>query len=274
MGRKLQLCWLNPCVWALSDDFSNLRIFRSVAYMRLTWLMALGGVWGISYLCVRQYGKGIIGSLDVGVRRIYRPAVALLLLICSGTAYAAQPMVDHSNPDQTAMTFSEVPYAEEVVCTGRSAEVYPDTEAGTVSGRAAYQFQNTSGKEQTVDFGINPGYTVFSVEANGEKVPFSVSSYQEYNEAMLEATIPAGEQVELVVEYSGFPRENSNTSVLQGSVEISKTYLCLQNADLSPRLINVMPDEGMYPTTIEITLPSSMTVIPFGSSKSRKSWGE
>ncbi len=272
-AENWQLCWLNPCVWALSDDFSNLRIFRSVAYMRLTWLMALGGVWGISYLCVRQYGKGIIGSLAVGVRRIYRPAVALLLLICSGTAYAAQPMVDHSNPDQTAMTFSEVPYAEEVVCTGRSAEVYPDTEAGTVSGRAAYQFQNTSGKEQTVDFGINPGYTVFSVEANGEKVPFSVSSYQEYNEAMLEATIPAGEQVELVVEYSGFPRENSNTSVLQGSVEISKTYLCLQNADLSPRLINVMPDEGMYPTTIEITLPSSMTVIPFGSSKA-ESLGE
>lgn len=272
-AENWQLCWLNPCVWTLSDDFSNLRIFRSVAYMRLTWLMALGGVWGISYLCVRQYGKGIIGSLAVGVRRIYRPAVALLLLICSGTAYAAQPMVDHSNPDQTVMTFSEVPYAEEVVCTGRSAEVYPDTEAGTVSGRAAYQFQNTSGKEQTVDFGINPGYTISSVEANGKEVPFSVSSYQEYNEAMLEATIPAGEQVELVVEYSGFPRENSNTSVLQGSVEISETYLCLQNADLSPRLINVMPDEGMYPTTIEITLPSSMTVIPFGSSKA-KSLGE
>ena len=26
-----QLCWLNPCVWALSDDFSNFRSFRSVA---------------------------------------------------------------------------------------------------------------------------------------------------------------------------------------------------------------------------------------------------
>ena len=38
-----QLCWLNPCVWALSDDFSNFRIFRSVAWMRLTWLAALAG---------------------------------------------------------------------------------------------------------------------------------------------------------------------------------------------------------------------------------------
>lgn len=54
-----QLCWLNPCVWALSDDFSNVRIFRSVGYMRLTWLLALAGVWTLSWLCVRQYGKGL-----------------------------------------------------------------------------------------------------------------------------------------------------------------------------------------------------------------------
>ena len=47
-----QLCWLNPCVWALSDDFSNLRVFRSVAWMRLTWLLALAGVWTVSYLCI------------------------------------------------------------------------------------------------------------------------------------------------------------------------------------------------------------------------------
>ena len=103
-----QLCWLNPCVWALSDDFSNLRIFRSVAYMRLTWLAALAGIWAVSYLCVRRYEKGLLGSLAQNARRAYRPAVALLLLIGSGAAYAAQPFVDHSNPDLMAMTFYEI----------------------------------------------------------------------------------------------------------------------------------------------------------------------
>lgn len=78
-----QLCWLNPCVWALSDDFSNFRIFRSVSWMRLTWLAALAGVWAVSYLCIRQYGKGVLGSLAASTRRIYRPAIALLLLFCS-----------------------------------------------------------------------------------------------------------------------------------------------------------------------------------------------
>ena len=260
-----QLCWLNPCVWALSDDFSNFRVFRSVAWMRLTWLAALVGVWTISYLCIRQYGKGIFGSLARSVRRIYRPAVALALLACSGTAYAAQPFIDNSNPDLTVMSFYEIPYAEGVTFLSRSAQVFPDTDAGTVTGRASYQFQNTSGQEQSISFGINPGYTISNVKANGVDVPFTVSDYQEYNEALLEVTIPAEEEVELTMEYSGFPQESMPT--MQGGKELSSEYLCLENSALSPRVMNVLPGEAGYPTTIEITLPASMIAIPFSSSE-------
>lgn len=264
-----QLCWLNPCVWALSDDFSNIRIFRSVGYMRLTWLVALLGVWSLSWMCIRQYGKGLLGSLRQSMRRVYRPAIVLLLLACSGTAYAAQPFVDHSNPDETVMSFEELPYAEDLVCTGRSAQVFPDVQAGTLSGQASFQFENTSGKEQTVAFGVTPGYEITHVQANGEDVPFSLSDYQEYNEAKLEVTLPAEEDVELTMDYAGFPQESSMMSTMQGSMEISGNYLCLENAALSPRLMNVLPDEEMYPTTIEITVPSSMTVVPFGSSEAK-----
>ena len=260
-----QLCWLNPCVWALSDDFSNFRVFRSVAWMRLTWLAALVGVWTISYLCIRQYGKGIFGSLARSVRRIYRPAVALALLACSGTAYAAQPFIDNSNPDLTVMSFYEIPYAEGVTFLSRSTQVFPDTDAGTVTGRASYQFQNTSGQEQSISFGINPGYTISNVQVGGTDVPFTVSDYQEYNEALLEVTIPAEEQVELTMEYSGFPQESMPT--MQGGKELSSEYLCLENSALSPRVMNVLPGEAGYPTTIEITLPASMIAIPFSSSE-------
>ena len=260
-----QLCWLNPCVWALSDDFSNFRVFRSVAWMRLTWLSALAGVWTVSYLCIRQYGKGLFGSLARSVRRIYRPAVALVLLACSGTAYAAQPFIDQSNPDLTVMSFYEIPYAEGVTFLSRSAQVFPDAAAGTVTGRASYQFQNTSGQEQSISFGINPGYTISNIQANGADVPFTVSDYQEYNEALLEVTIPAEEEVELTMEYSGFPQESMPT--MQGGKELSSEYLCLENSALSPRVMNVLPGESGYPTTIEITLPASMIAIPFSSSE-------
>ncbi len=260
-----QLCWLNPCVWALSDDFSNFRVFRSVAWMRLTWLAALTGVWTVSYLCIRQYGKGMFGSLARSVRRIYRPAVALVLLACSGTAYAAQPFIDQSNPDLTVMSFYEIPYAEGVTFLSRSAQVFPDTSAGTVTGRASYRFQNTSGQEQSISFGINPGYTISNVQANSTDVPFTVSDYQEYNEALLEVTIPAEEEVELTMEYSGFPQESMPT--MQGGKELSSEYLCLENSALSPRVMNVMPGEAGYPAEIEITLPASMIAIPFSSSE-------
>lgn len=262
-----QLCWLNPCVWALSDDFSNVRIFRSVGYMRLTWLLALSGMWTLSWLCVRQYGKGLLGSLRQNIRRIYRPAIVVILLACSGTAYAAQPFVDHSNLDETAMTFAELDYAEGVVCTARSAQVFPDVQAGTLSGQASYWFANTSGKEQVVAFGVTPGYEISHVQANGEDAPFTLSDYQEYNEAKLEVTIPAEKSVELTLDYAGFPQENRMMSTMQGSMEISEEYLCLENAALSPRLMNVLPAGALYPTTIEITLPEQMTVIPFGDSE-------
>ena len=260
-----QLCWLNPCVWALSDDFSNFRVFRSVAWMRLTWLAALAGVWTVSYLCIRQYGKGIFGSLAQSVRRIYRPAVALALLACSGTAYAAQPFIDNSNPDLTVMSFYEIPYAEGVTFVRRTAQVFPDTDAGTVTGRASYRFQNTSGQEQSISFGINPGYTISNVQVGGTDVPFTVSDYQEYNEALLEVTIPAEEEVELTMEYSGFPQESMAT--MQGGKELSSEYLCLENSALSPRVMNVLPGEAGYPAEIEITLPASMIAIPFSSSE-------
>ena len=260
-----QLCWLNPCVWALSDDFSNFRVFRSVAWMRLTWLAALAGVWTVSYLCVRQYGKGLFGSLARGVRRAYRPVIALALLACSGTAYAAQPFIDHSNPDLTVMSFYEIPYAEGVTFLSRSAQVFPDTAAGTVTGRASYRFENTSGQEQSISFGVNPGYTISNVRVGGADVPFTVSGYQEYNEARLEVTIPAEEQVELTMEYSGFPQESLPT--MQGGKELSADYLCLENSALSPRVMNVLPGENGYPAAIEITLPASMTAVPFGSSE-------
>ena len=189
------------------------------------------------------------------------------MLACSGVAYVAQPMVDNSNPDQMAMTFYEMAYLDGVICTGRSAQVFPDISDGTVRGKASYSFENSSRQEQRVAFGVTPGYTISNVQANSEAVPFSVGDYQEFNEALLEVTLPAKAQIELTMEYSGFPRENRNLSSDQGNAEISGTYLQLENATLSPRLLNVLPDENIYPTKMEITLPASMVAIPFGSSR-------
>ncbi len=261
-----QLCWLNPCVWAMSDDFTNFRLFRTVAWMRLTWLGILAGVWGVSYLCIRRYGKGLLGSLGRSVRRVWRPAIALALLVCSGTAYAAQPFYDNSNPDLTAMTLYELDYAEGVTFLDRTVQVFPDTEAGAVEGRAVYRFQNTSGKEWTACFGVDPGYDL-TASVGGEAVPAVRTGYEESNMALWEIALPADGEVELTLEYGGFPKDWNLSSTVQGDPEISGIYLCLENQRLFPYLLNVLPGDEDYPTTVEVTLPGAMLAIPFGTSE-------
>lgn len=112
--------------------------------------------------------------------------IALLLLACSGAAYAAQPFFDNSNPDLTASRLFELEYAEGVTCSRRTAQVFPDTAAGTVEGRAAYQFQNTSGQGWTVCFGVDPGYDITSARANGAEISPVRTGYEESNMALWE----------------------------------------------------------------------------------------
>ena len=259
-----QLCWLNPAVWALSDDFTNFRIFRSVAYMRLTWLLGLMGVWALSYLSVRRYGKGLFRSLVCNAKRIYRPLLALGLLLCCGWTFLAQPFLDRSNPDLSVMSFYELPYQEGLTCLGRTADVEPNLSAGTVSGTATYRFQNTSHETRMAAFGIDPGYRIESAQIAGQDVPYTIGEYQETNMALLEVTLPETESFELVISYHGFPQEWNLLSTMQGGDEISESYLCLENQTLAPYLFNVASPDGVLPATIEITLPKQMMAIPFG----------
>ena len=50
---------------------------------------------------------------------------------------------------------------------------------------------------------------------------------------------------------------------MQGEPEISREYLRLENQNLSPILLDVSVLTGIWPFTVEITLPGQMVVIPF-----------
>ncbi len=263
--EKWQLCWLNPCVWAVSDDFSNYRILRSVAYLRLTWLVVLIGVWTLSYLCTRQYGKGALGSLLHHSRRAYRPLLAAALLVCGGLLYVGQPFVDRSTAEMDyEFLFCSEPL-EAVTCSSRYADVRPDPKTGCVYGQAKFQLQNTSGQEQDAQFQIDPGYKITSVRANGADVPFSVDSYQAMGEKMFTVTLPAEAEIELVIDYGGFPQEWNLVSTTQGSTEISDTYMSLENHQLSPAPFDVLYTGETLPAVMDIVLPGHMTPVLFGS---------
>lgn len=271
-SQNWQLCWINPSVWAISDDFSNDRLFRSVAYVRLTWLAALCGLWAVSYLCVRRYEKGAFSSLTRNARRVYRPLIAIALLSCGGVAYAAQPFIDSSKELLDFESYYNFEYNEFVACSEMYTDVRPDVRTGSLYGTAAYQIQNTSGETQAVQFWTNPGYTFTSVRANGSDIPFTVNDDDDFNTKTVDVELPANEEIELVIEYGGFPREWNIISNMQGEPEISDIYMCLENDVLSPAPRDFFYRDGTLPHTMDITLPGQMTPVPFGNEAASLLW--
>ena len=121
-----------------------------------------------------------------------------------------------------------------------------------------------------VAFAINPGYEVNSVQANGQPVPFEIDNYQESNMALLNVTIPDLESIDLCFDYQGFPQDWNLMETMQGKPEISSKYLCLENQTLAPMIMNVGTADGLFSSITDITLPDTMTVIPFGLAEAKK----
>lgn len=265
-SQNWQLCWLNPCVWAISDDFSNFRLFRSVAYVRLTWLLALAGLYTLSYLCIRRYGKGLLGSLARSARRVYRPALALALLCCAAAAYIHQPFIDHSK-ELIDGSYFDVDALEGVTCSSRYADVHPDPKTGRLYGKASYQIQNNTGHSQDVRFATKPGYRITSVRANGVDVPFSMDTEEEQNAVRFTVTLPDAPEIDLQIGYGGFPRDWNIVSTMQGEPEISADYMKLENYVLAPAPYDFFYRDGTLPAVMDLTLPGRMTPILFGDGK-------
>ena len=198
-----QLCWLNPILFALSDDFSNVRLFRTIAYARLTWLLGLSGLYAVSYLCIRQYGKGIFGSLGRSVRRVYRPAIAALLLAAAGLSYVGQPFYDQSSPD-LSQNILDADYDEDLTLSRQYAEVVPDPRTGCLHGRAVYQLQNAGGQEKTLEMILAPGYALSSVLVNGQETAYADTDIQLDNGRVVQIPLPAAPEIELELTYGGF----------------------------------------------------------------------
>ena len=111
------------------------------------------------------------------------------------------------------------------------------------------------------------GYDIKSARAKGAEISPPAPATRSPTWLCGEIVLPADSAVELVLEYGGFPQELEHCEATQGSPEISGAYLCLENQNLMPYLAQCSARGQDYPTTVELTVPGSMTVIPFGTSE-------
>jgi len=242
-----QLCWLNPILFALSDDFSNIRLFRTIGYARLTRLLALSGIYAVSHLCVRQYGKGIVGSFSVSVQQVYHPVIAVLLLFSAEIFYARQPFYDNSSPDLSCHVL-DAEYDPELTCSKLYADVHPNAKTGFVSGKVVYKLQNASGQEKTLEFVIDPGYSISSLLVNNYKAEYTHTDIQMTGGQVVTVALPSDHKVELEVVYDRFPREWNLCVYNPGEPEISDTYMRMENWLIFPTLRNVLTSGGLDST--------------------------
>ncbi len=259
--------WSVPLAPALSDAFGSAIVWRTALYSRLMWLCILGGFWLLTLLCVRQYGKGPLGSFLQHARRAALPAIALVLVACGGLLWQVQPFVDHSAADWATYVSADR-WNENLTLLKTDLSASIESYAlGTMSGTGVYQLQNSSGQAQDLYFKLNPGYSVRSVTANGKAVEWEDLENDFIASREIRCTLPADADILLEIQYGGSPRIwNAQEGQLSGSF-ISTQGMELSSQHLSPRLAGCVQIDEDAPAEMRIRLRSNLTPVSTGSTR-------
>lgn len=290
------LKWLIPNFWFLSDDFGNDAIIQLYLYSRFIWLLFFCGLYIISTLCLRIFGKGLYGSLraNTGGQRFLFLLPAIVMLSGGGAAYILQPLYDHSPPpgydvtytgdegdgggeDQTAVGGGDgiiVSFDDEnetytdLLLLHSTFETDIDADHGSLSGSVIHTVINRCETEAGASLYINPGYQVAQIRIDGMAVPFEDLQNDFSGQKEIRFTVPAarGEQT-IEIAFGGTCKLwNLLKGSMEGSSGIYKRYISLGGRDLYPRLdVNLAEDVHSRGT---ITMPERFVLASTGASNS------
>ena len=260
VADEFLLRWVNPLIPVYSDDFSNDRILRMAMYNRVFWLTMLSGCYFASLLCVRRYGKGVLGSLWCNLRYIWIPCLVVLLIGGGYYAYVQQPFIDHSPPDGIAV---EEPLVANASLLRTDVDLHLKTSDGTVQGRAIYRLANNNTKPQRCQLSVNPGYKVTAIKANGEALPFTDLANDTNNAKAIRFRLPVARTLTLSVDYEGFPQEWSMSKAYIWGNEVGDHYVLLSGPAFAP-VLAVPEAKAGAAIVASITMPAALTCVPSG----------
>ena len=264
------LRWVSPSLDYLSDDFGNVRRLRSLAWNRMFFTFALGAFFCFSLLCVRRYGRSLFASLRVNARKPLLLLLCAVLIAAGCFSYLREPFMDDCPEEIDYEAYYNVEYID-VALKSIHVNARPDLSSGCQWGSAEYLLENPTLSAQTLGFKINPGYSVSRAEANGKGVEWRVLKDDAINTRTLEVDIPAEQDIKLVIDYGGFPREWSILATMQGELEISRDYIYLDNSAFSPTPNNFYTADGERPPfTASIALPENLVPVLFGDGTAKK----
>lgn len=260
MYNSFILRWINPVIPVLSDDFGNSYVLMMVLYNRIFWLLLLGGGWIFSLLCVRRYAKGLPGSLITNSKKILLPFMSVVMIAGAVYLYTGQPFIDNSPLEINYDAYNKLVYNEEIQLKKYYVHITPDIKSGQQQGVQTLQLINDSGQEQVGMISVNPGYKILKITANTKAIDYTDLEDDDLNQKQIRFTLPKDKEIELVIEYGGFPKLWSIEEIFPGQTEISKDYIFLVNQDFAP----IPGFYGAEETIADITVPSDLIPVTAG----------
>ena len=294
MGLDFMLRWINPDVPFLSDMFGNSLVMQITAWSRCFHLALLAGLYILTLLCVRRYGKNALVSFIRNGRRFYKPLLGIVLIVFAVNLYMTQPYVSRAARGIYDPLTGEDTYRS-YIAYGRSSDVElysywsrvriytllkPDMEKGTLEGYTKWSFPNST--EWPVYMQINRGLSVYSVTVNEEPVNFKYvdDNATTFRYVVLDVSHIKGE-LEITAEYGGRPvvwREHMDGGLFVPVV--SRQYLGFdgnktehneESVGFPPNLWapnifslltgGVITDQDKYTNAVEIVLPDNFLLV-------------
>lgn len=145
-----------------------------------------------------------------------------------------------------------------------TCDVVCNLKSGTLSGRMQGRIRNRETEPKEYQIGLNPGYRVTSLTVDGEQIPFSDPDQIVSNMRIITYALPARPEMELVIEYEGYPQmynldsanELPHPLIVYSNNIITEGYVSLSQQAIAP--YTDIPALGMNGT---LTVPSYMQII-------------
>ena len=296
--------WLIPSFTALSDVFGNDVILRLYAYNRLIWFCILTGLFLVSVLCVRRYGKGLLGSLraHMHTRQCTALALAAVLIASGASAYVREPFYDNSPPYQYDVTYSDdteegeeaddsgtvvaasdgfaVFYGAEneqptdLLLMGTELTVDIQASQGSLSGTAVHTVQNRTDHAVETTLSLNPGYSVERILIDGAPAAFEDLHNDSGGAREIAFSVPVGDKAQTVtVDYAGVYKMSAEfQGYVEGSRGIFDRYIALGASTLFPYMeIDCTQDVR---TSGTITMPEEFVLVADGATNTVMAQGD
>ena len=249
--------WINPYVPTMSDHYGNGQIYRIMIYSLFICGLFYLGTYIFSILCIRRYGKNIIGCILKNSKHFTLPIMSVIALVGSIMLYNNEPFFDNTPYDYEFSNGSYANTNDNLTTSNMHGVITPNFFFGTLKGDISCDIANKSSEDTILNMELNVGYKVKNISLNNMALDFVELHNDNLGAQDIEITIPKEAKGVLRIGFDGMPKFAQIYKTLLESPVINRDGIHLAYQDMFP----FIDAENNGDVTCQITLPKDMSII-------------